>query len=294
MAKQHLPVYSIQTLKDEAPSPKDFLADRFAHYLDEHRNLRFPHKHSFYQLVYFNSGAGSHAIDFTNFKLQKGQIYFMIPGQVHSWSFTTQPDGYIVNFSEAYLQALLANPRYLDQFGFFSGIAEQQVINLPKQAWEKTGTLLETIVTEATGGDHLKDDYIRTALLQLFIVISRFSGAVSRAQPNQYNSVLLRNFQQLIEQHYKNKRLTKEYAAMLYITPNHLNALCRDVAGLSAGELIRNRVLLEAKRLLVNAGMTIAEIAAALNFDDNSYFTKFFKKYEGVTPENFRKEIIKH
>lgn len=106
-------------------------------------------------------------------------------------------------------------------------------------------------------------------------------------------SVVLRNFQKLIDQNYKEKKLTKDYAALLYVTPNHLNALSKDVTGRSAGELIRDRILLEAKRLLINAKMTVSEIAAELDFIDNSYFTKFFKKYEGVTPEAFRKQIIK-
>jgi len=58
--------------------------------------------------------------------------------------------------------------------------------------------------------------------------------------------------------------------------------------------LIRNRILLEAKRLLVNQDMSITEISNELNFNDNSYFTKFFKKQTGITPEEFRRNIIKH
>jgi AraC family transcriptional activator of pobA len=92
----------------------------------------------------------------------------------------------------------------------------------------------------------------------------------------------------LVNQHYVEKRLPKEYAAMLYVTPNYLNALCRDLLGKSAGQLIRDRILLEAKRLLVNTDISISEIAYRLNFKDNSYFTKFFKKYSGVTPEDFK------
>src|SRR5215213_5301546 len=110
MATKLLPVYSINALKDTPLSPRDFVADHFAHYLDEHKNLHFPHKHSFYHLVYFSSGSGSHSIDFVNFPVEAGQVYFMIPGQVHSWHFTTKPDGYIVNFSEQYINALIANP----------------------------------------------------------------------------------------------------------------------------------------------------------------------------------------
>jgi AraC family transcriptional activator of pobA len=75
----------------------------------------------------------------------------------------------------------------------------------------------------------------------------------------------------------------------LYITPNHLNALCKEYLGMQAGEVIRNRILLEAKRLLVSQDITISEISDELSFNDNSYFTKFFKKLVGMTPEEFRK-----
>jgi len=292
MSKQVLPTYNINTLKDSPFPPKDFMADHFAHYLDEHRSLHFPHKHSFYQLVYFSKGAGYHSIDFVNFSVEVGQIYFMVPGQVHSWDFTAVTDGYIVNFSEQYINALVVNPRYLDQFGFLSGIAGEQVITIPEEDRQPIEQTLETIIREGNSKEALKDDFARTALLQLLIQVARHTTKGNGKQHSNYNSILLRNFQKLIDQHYKEKKLTREYAALLYITPNHLNALSKDVTGRSAGELIRDRILLEAKRLLVNAKMTIAEIALDLDFTDGSYFSKFFKKYEGVTPDAFRKKII--
>lgn len=293
MVKQTLPIYSIPNLQQATTSPKDFMADHFAHYLEEHPNLHFPHKHSFYHLVYFSKGSGSHSIDFVNFPVGPGQVYFMIPGQVHSWDFNAMPDGYIVNFSEQFIQSLVAHPRYLDQFNFFSGIAKEQVIDIPKENRKQVEAILETIVREGNSKEDLKDDFARTALLQFFILVNRNTQKETHVQGGNYNAILLQNFQRLIDQHYKEKKLTKDYAAMLYITPNHLNALCKDATGRSAGELIRDRIILEAKRLLVNAGMTIAEIADELAFEDNSYFSKFFKKYTGTTPEVFRKQIVK-
>jgi len=293
MSKQVLPTYSIHNLKEAPVSPKDFIADHFAHYLEDHPNLHFPHKHSFYHLVYFTKGSGSHSIDFVHFPVEAGQIYFMAPGQVHSWDFDQQPDGYIVNFSEQYLQALIANPGYPDQFSFFSGIASQQVIVIPSAGRQQIEEILETIVREGNSTAAFKDDFARAALVQLLILVNRYTNKEGEEHRSNYNTVLLQNFRKLIEQHYKEKRLTKDYAAMLYITPNHLNALSKDVTGRSAGELIRDRILLEAKRLLVNARLTIAQIAGELNFIDNSYFSKFFRKYEGITPEAFRKQIIK-
>jgi AraC-like DNA-binding protein len=80
---------------------------------------------------------------------------------------------------------------------------------------------------------------------------------------------------------------------MLYITPNHLNALSNSVLGKPAGELIRERVVLEAKRLLVNSDYTVTQIADTLHFEDNAYFTRFFKKYTSMSPEVFRQEYQK-
>jgi AraC-like DNA-binding protein len=216
----------------------------------------------------------------------------MIPGQVHTWEFEPGTDGFIVNFSDAYVNALIANPRYLDQFCFFSGIAREQVITVSIEDQPQVVQSLETVVREGNSTKELKDDFARTALIQLFIQVNRYCIKDGIKQQNVYNSLLLRNFQKLIDQHYKEKKLTKDYAAMLYVTPNHLNALSKDITGRSAGELIRDRILLEAKRLLVNAEMTVSEIAVELDFSDNSYFSKFFKKYVGITPEIFRKEII--
>jgi AraC-like DNA-binding protein len=293
MPKAVLPTYSICSLTDAPALRNDIMVDRFSHYLDTHKNLHFPHKHSFYHLVYFTQGAGYHSIDFVNFKVEHGQVYFMVPGQVHSWDFNDDVDGYIINFSHHYLDAFVANPRYLEQFNFFSGIAENEVINIPGEGQVAVQQLFETILKENSTSARLKDDMVRLLILQLFIVISRYSNKEQSPQTNNYNSLLLHSFQKLIDENYKEKKLTKEYAEMLYVTPNHLNALSKDVTGRSAGEIIRDRVLLEAKRLLVNANITVSEIANELNFQDNSYFTKFFKKYVGVTPEVFRKQFEK-
>lgn len=103
---------------------------------------------------------------------------------------------------------------------------------------------------------------------------------------------LLKSFQHLIDKHFRTIKLPKEYAEFLYVTPNHLNALCQDLLGKTAGDLIRDRVLLEAKRLLTNADLTVTEVAYDLNFQDNSYFNRFFKKNVGVTPDDFRKNFI--
>jgi len=289
--KQAIPVYDISSISEAGQS--DILVSRFAEYAQAHHHLHYPHRHNFYHIVLFTKGGGTHAIDFENFEVRPYQIYFMIPGQVHSWDFEGEVDGYVINFSTSFFQSFLLRPDYLENFVFFNGSLSQAVIDIPSAKQQHVGSVFEQILLEATNQERFGNDLLRTLLLQIFIVVSRTITEQDVPVVSTYNQVLLRNFRLLIDKHFNVLRLPREYAELLYITPNHLNALCNDTLGFSAGELIRKRVILESKRLLINLNLSISEIADQLNFSDNSYFSKFFKKYTGVGPEEFRKNIFK-
>lgn len=283
--KSEIPIYDIQNFK--AYKNDGILVSRFGHYATQHQHLHSAHRHSFYHLVFFTSGSGYQQIDFKRFNVNAGLVYFMIPGQVHSWDLESEPDGYIINFSTDYLSSFLLKPNYLENFSFFSGQPDQQVLELEADVQQKVISIFEDILKEGQNVQPINDDLVKTLLIRLLIEIARNKTQI--ANSNSYNHTLLKNFKNLIENNYAQLRLPKQYAALLYITPNHLNALCNDFLGVSAGVLIRERVILEAKRLLINLDLLVSEIAAKLNFDDQSYFIKFFKKQEGITPEKFRK-----
>ncbi len=269
--------------------PEDFLIQRFDEYLQEHENLRLLHRHDFYHLILFTKGSGSHAIDFEAFPVQPFQIYFMIPGQVHSWDFTGEVEGYVVNFSSDFFQSFLLRPDYLETFSFFNGIARDSVINLPEAIHELLVNQFEQLLSKHRDASLLRIDQLKVLLLDLFFSVESYAVTKATLSLTNYNYIILKNYQKLIDKNFLTMRLPMEYAKLLFVTPNHLNALCKEHLGMQAGELIRNRILLEAKRLLINFGMNISEISYALNFSDNSYFTKFFKKYTKTTPEEFRK-----
>jgi AraC-like DNA-binding protein len=288
--KKDFPIYDISTLSHIRR--EDILISRFAPYLETHQHLRLPHKHNFYHLLLFTRGGGTHAIDFKTFDILPYQIYFMIPGQVHSWNFEGAIDGYVINFSPSFFRDFLLNPDYIDQFPYFSGVLENSVINLPDNLQPDIHRLFEAIVAEAASENRLGPDMVKVLMLQLFILIGRlgFENTSARLTPSSYS--LLRNFLGLVEKNVGNLKLPREYAELLFVTPNHLNALCNEMLGKSTGEVIRDRIILEAKRLMVNLDLTIAEIAYKLNFQDNSYFSRFFKKYTGLSPEEFRHTML--
>lgn len=288
--KNTIPVIDICSLHAAGNSDKDIIAQPFEEYLQVHPNLHASHRHTFYHMLLFTKGGGYHTIDFEQFPVRAGQIYFMIPGQVHSWNFEGDADGFVINFSEDIFRSFLVKQDYPEQFSFFRGVAKDSVIHLPEQVVGAVAGIFQAIVKEVAQPVAYSMDMVCAHLMHLFITVARNSPATHDHVPQQ-NQLILFNFRKLVNSYYADKRLPKEYAAMLYVTPNHLNALCNDLLGVSAGELIRDRILLEAKRLLVNADSSISEIAYKLNFTDNSYFTKFFKKYTGTTPEEFRKSF---
>jgi len=288
--KSELPVYDIKNFQEY--KNQGILVSRFAHYAQTYHQLHHPHKHSFYHLVFFTAGSGSQFIDFKKYPVKPGIIYFMIPGQAHRWEFEDEPDGYIVNFSKEYFNSFLHNPNYLERFSIFSGITDQQVVEVPEVLIDELASIFEEIVREGMVKQAFDNDLVRTLLLQVFIKVERLNSRSKEIHIDSYNHTLFRNFQLLISKRYKDLKLPKDYASLLYITPNHLNALCKDMVGISAGELIRSQVILEAKRLLINLNLSISEIAGILRFKDQSYFIKFFKKHEGVTPDKFRKYNI--
>lgn len=286
-----IPVYDICTIDQKAG--KDLLIEGFGEYLKKHyHSLHRPHRHSFYHLVLFTKGKGIHTIDFEKFPVKPFQIYFMIPGQVHSWHFEGEVDGYIVHFNEGLITSFLQNEHYLERFSFFKGDAGTGVCQVIPEEHERVIASFESLLKELKEGREQYLDIIRLRLLELFIRIERSCKKSERKNIAPQKLLLLRNYQRLIDKYFRTIKLPKEYADLLYITPNHLNALCTELLGKTAGDLIRDRILLEAKRLLTNADMTITEIAYDLNFQDNSYFNRFFKRNVGMTPDEFRKQFI--
>lgn len=290
MTKKLFPTYDICNLNTEKNSNELFSVDRFRGYVDSNPHLQEVHSHNYYHLVYFTEGSGEHLIDFEKFEAKSGTMYFMKPGQVHQWYFKEEYDGFVVNFFDNFFDWIGINSSILQKFRFLQSIlVKEHVVEIPKEIQQKIAHYFEEMMNENHQNNQFSNLKIGFHLMSLFIDIER-SLEVKKVNTTDYQSVLLHNFQTLIEQNFKTKKLPKEYAELLYITPNHLNALCKDVLGNSAGKLIRSRVVLEAKRLLVNKEISVTEIAYLLNFQDASYFVKFFKKYTNFTPEQFRKQ----
>ena len=293
MPKQVYPTFDISHLAANKLTNDILNADRFHTYLSANPHLKVPHTHSFYHIVFFTQGSGEHVIDFVRFPVRKGTIYFMRPGQVHNWQFKGDVDGYIVNFSATFFDQLFMSTQMVDQLPIFGADITKHVVLLNKKVQTAIQQKFEEIIQEQALKDRASALMIATLLIQLLLTVCRSMPDDMQEKERGTQGLLLREFQALIEKHFVQMRLPKEYAELLFITPHQLNAICKESLGIPAGEVIRNRVVLEARRLLINFDLPIGEIAYRLNFTDHSYFIKFFKKYTGLTPEAFRKSNYK-
>ncbi len=288
-----IPTFSICNLIGSDQCVTEFLITRITDFMGAHEKLRFPHRHAFFQIVLFTEGGGTHSIDFEKFDVIPHQVYAMGPGQIHTWEFEPDTEGYILNFNESFFTAICHNPNFVQEFPLFNAVSGTPVNILEAECCGEVHALMERMLKEFRSDGDFKQDMLRGMLMQLLVMLSRQLPRVSQPGISRHQLSVLRNFERLIEEHFREKRLPRDYAEMLFITPNHLNALVNSVIGKPAGELIRDRVVLEAKRLLVNSDFNISQIADALHFEDNAYFTRFFKKYTGLSPEVFRQEYTK-
>lgn len=97
----------------------------------------------------------------------------------------------------------------------------------------------------------------------------------------------------LLAANFRKKRTVEFYANQLYVTPNYFSETIKSLRGKTAGQVIIDMVISEAKALLKNPGLSVRDIADDLNFADQATFTKYFKHYTGQTPTQFRRAILK-
>lgn len=281
-----IPSYSIESLKAGTGQAevREFDLFRFEYFARDLEHLKTPHRHEFFTFLLVTGGSGSHDIDFTTYALQPNRLFLMAPGQVHAWNTVKQVSGFVLFFTDSFV-ALSKGRKLLSSWPLFQP-GQKCFVDLTNKEVALWVAKFQEMEEEFGRTDHFMQDALFYSIGHLLVRASRLYESLN-AQPAPPRDLLFR-FQGLIEKHFAVMKTPKEYAALLHITPNYLNSFCKRSSGKSAGDLIRQRVLLEAKRLLAHTQLPVAQVAYQLNFNDNSYFGRFFKKYAGITPEAFR------
>jgi len=250
----------------------------------------FPHRHSYYHLLWMTEAQGTHRVDFETFEVQPRSVFFISPGQLHAWTSTIQPRGYVINVSAEFFTHMFPHADDIAKFPFFHINGGTPAIYLTPDQHAELLPLVQHIERECLSRDIGRFDIVRSYLLILLTQLRRLypvDKGISRSDPN-YS--MARRVTLLIEERYLDFTTIRQYADALNVTERQLNDVLKATVGHTASRLIQERVALEAKRLLSNTTLSTAEIAFQLNFDDPAYFTRFFKKLTDHTPGLFRQK----
>lgn len=282
--QEQLPIRSIKSALD-SPSPT-FDINLLCSEKKGEPLVVEPHRHDFYHIMLVKDGIGTHYIDFKTYKINPNSIFFVSPGQVHSLTIDSDADGYVISFNpDFYL--LNDSVQKLMEFPFFHSISNHPVVYL-NDGKERMLATWEEIYEEHHSASQDREGIIRSLLELILKRAARMYQQPSNDEVPAYLTFQLRKLESLIDLHFREHRKLSDYAELMHLSPKHLNSLCKKGVNKTVTNLIHERTLIEAKRLLLFTNNSISEIAFELGFSDKSYFMRFFKKNAGQTAEAYR------
>lgn len=288
-----IPVYSLRNFSKPEVGARAFQVEVFD--ANRHFEVEYPHRHDFFEVLYLHKGSGVDVVDSNQYEVQPPCIFFMSPGQAHKLEFSRDIEGYLYIFTSDFYLINQSNHNRLLEFPFFFTILQNNPPLLLSNAYDTA--FLENLFAHAVA-EVAKPEYSEELLRSLLDLILVYAASLYKVDDNMLvkgkGHLLVKRFFQLIEENYQNNLSINEYASMLAITPNHLTQTVKELTGKTSTDIIKEKQLLEIKRLLIHTNLGVSEISNQLNFADQSYFTKFFKKMTGITPLHFRNESMKN
>lgn len=283
-------VLHINLFQSEKNAPDFYFNTLKDHLVSSHKHIEKPHRHDFYVTVIFTKGTGTHEIDFQKYDVSEGSIFFLSPGQVHSWELSPDTDGYIFFFSQPYYEMHYVNQK-LKNFPFFNSPSFPRKLQLESDDLVNMTRLFEDIQNEHQSQNVMKQGFILSLISQIYIQSVREfakddekTSATSVSYFKHYQ-----DFENLLEESFTSQKSISFYASQLNISAKHLNRITQTVMQKTASEIITERVILEAKRMLIYLDEGLVEIAFRLGYEEYSYFARMFRKNTGITPSQFIK-----
>jgi AraC family transcriptional regulator, transcriptional activator of pobA len=252
---------------------------------------RRPHRHDYHELIWTRSGAGQHLIDGEVFPVRPRTVTLIGRGQVHVFERASGLHGAVVRFGDELLHeepTARANPGWLlDRRG-------ARTVAVPAGDAGHLAAVVEALAAE-TGrpGDSRSVDLQRHLLLALLLWVERWYDAVRTEQRDADDAELqlYRRFTEVLEREFARHHEAGHYADVLRVPQALLSRSLAAVTGRGTKELITERRMLEAARLLRFSDLTVGEVARRAGFDDQLYFSRAFKRRSGEAPMAYRERV---
>lgn len=247
----------------------------------------------FYQILVFN-GCGKFEINLTHYEYIGYTILFLTPYQQFKWLDTNKTELQLIQFHGDYY-CIEYHKNLISCNGIlFNNIYEKPFFNIDKVYFDEISDTIDKMKKESR--NEIESPFTNSIIksyLQLILSISskEKSKYLTNIKPNEIPNEDLVLFQGLLEKNYKTERSVAFYASSFYLSTDAFSKKIKKQFSKTPSQLIQERVILEAKKLLHLTYKSIKEIAQELNFEDEFYFSRYFKKTVGVSPTLYRKNV---
>lgn len=252
-----------------------------------------PHRHDYFEIIFLEDGAGQHIIDYESYEIQTPAFYLLSKGQIHFWKLTKGLQGSVLLFPREFLIPPTTALNQEGDLAIFNTLSKAPYVLLDDDNFSKIHGLLKNINEEFLRQSDCSLSMLRAYLHILLGNLFRVYAHGQKSDILDNTNAMVRKFRQLVSENYLRVRSVQEYADLIGISATHLRDTVKNITGYSPGQLIRQELIFEAKRRLANTELTTAEIGYSLNFEDTSYFSRFFKRETGECPSRYREEIRK-
>ncbi|THU33465.1 AraC family transcriptional regulator [Niastella caeni] len=258
-------------------------------YADARQALIHPHRANFYHVFWFLSGPHTHHVDFKPVPVKKNTLLFVNKEQVQSFDQSANISGKLILFTDRFFAKSADDLRFLNNSILFNDFMEPAVINLTKPA-DQLFSCFHQIEDEFTNNNALHHYDLLRNYLHNFLLLAERQWRQSGFKEIKKGADLdyLTLFKELVSRHFKEKKSVSHYASEMNVSEKRLGQATVKTIGKTPKQVIDERVVLEAKRLLTHTSQSIKQIGYYLGFEEPTNFIKYFRKHEGVTPIEFR------
>jgi AraC family transcriptional regulator, transcriptional activator of pobA len=286
-----IPVYELYGEEQQWLTPDLLHCEAIATRSRLHNWEILPHSHhGLLQLLWLEQGEATLQLDDWKGQLVAGGVLIVPQHCIHGFQFSTDAKGIVITLAYPLLESLGTDLSTALQ----SESAARVFILEENEERSLIEAMLRKLMKEYQQQQGYRRELIESSLT---VVLASLMQQAQSTQPRASEHPkrarrYLSEFTNLIEQDYVHHHQLTFYATKIGISTAHLNAVCREFVQRSALDLIHARIMLEAKRNLVYTSLTIKTVAEMLGFADPAYFTRFFKRQAGLSPKEFRQQLV--
>ena len=267
------------------------LLDSVDLYKDHRDLLTEPHRANFHHIIWFQSGTGTHLIDFKPIKILPNSLVFVAKNKVQRFDPIGDFKAKIILFTDAFFGLSETDARFLRDTILFNDLFDDTQVRLNKL--DKVFSDYLNMIEEESKkiNDHFQHHLLKNLLYNFLLLAERKrrnQGFTEVKKGADLDYTLL--FKDLLNSNFRKVKQVSFYSRELNVTEKRLNMATSKTLGMTPKDLIDQRIILEAKRLLSHTHISIKEVGFELGFDEPTNFIKYFKKHCNSTPVEFREK----